>query len=192
MIKIVARWAGHRPGRPVRVLTRYLLQRLRDHLCSLVITDHPRPPRTRLVRQAFQPARQEPRPPLGLCSAILILPGGVDDTPPVRVRRDVDEPDQVPPISWQAVWMTGALRYFASFGRNVASSKCFASSAVTHRSVRARRCLGRPRPPRCSRRPGSSCHPWCGKIRSALRMRAWIPVVRSTTWDTRKSDAAER
>jgi hypothetical protein len=55
---------GHRPGRPVRVLPGSLLQGLRDHLLDLSIGDYPRPTRPRLVRQALQPAGQEPRSPL--------------------------------------------------------------------------------------------------------------------------------
>jgi hypothetical protein len=54
----------HRPGRPVRVLTRGGFQRLGDHLLDVVVGDRPRPTRARLIGQPVQPTGQEPRTPL--------------------------------------------------------------------------------------------------------------------------------
>ena len=57
---------GHRSGRPVTVaVRRFLFQGLGDQCLDLLVADHPRPARARLVREALQSLGDEPSPPLG-------------------------------------------------------------------------------------------------------------------------------
>ena len=48
----------------MRRIPRLLLKRLHDHPLHVLVADHPRLPRPRLVVQPVQPTLREPHPPL--------------------------------------------------------------------------------------------------------------------------------
>ena len=54
---------GHRPRRPVRGIRRRGLQRRGDQRLDLIVADHPRPARPRLIEQPVQPVLGEPVTP---------------------------------------------------------------------------------------------------------------------------------
>ena len=55
---------GHRPGRPVRRVSRGLLQRLDDHSFHIVIADRARRTRTRFIDESVEATLDEPGAPL--------------------------------------------------------------------------------------------------------------------------------
>ena len=87
---------GHRPRRPVRGIRRRGLQRRGDQRLDLLVADHPRPARPRLVEQPVEPLLDEPVAPLRIvarvkpsraASSVLVPPSAAANTIRARIAN---------------------------------------------------------------------------------------------------------